>query len=943
MRLFLIILLFLGHICQLYCQDPVHSVINHYDGLSSNTIFNMNFDENGLLYIGHAKGLSRYNSLTFKDYQKSNVFARAVSNIAPYQGRIICQNFSGELFVTQGDSLIHINKIKRKGPYLPIHIVGENLAYISENNLFMTPIASLFHKENTITSYPQLTSKDEPSFMFQNKLVQIKEVDKKITQTTLCELPNTDINYSLIVDKKVYLASKLKYSEIFTCENNKVKPIYTLKKGLFLNDLIRLDNEIWVLTTTGAYCFDLNFNPKYEGKCFFEKYSISCIVKSKDNSYWFGTLGHGVIKVKDIKSESFSSNEIISSYCKLNETSFMIGKENNNVEIHNLLNKKAESVKLSKLNQKVIELATIENGEYTLTSSDKVRLLKGNKVVDEIDLISGTFCNKGIGKILIGHANGIAAYKIENDHLRIDKLAETELAWLQQFAQKKITKIVKIKADYFINSTEKSFLVKQGKLIPLTYENRDIKFKFISSINNKTVLMTGDNTILKYENEKLIYIDKINLDFIKGYIFDNNKAIYFSDNKAYYSNSIYPTQKLNILYQLDKGEDFVDIGTIKDKNVLISNKSINLIDTAKSIEVLHPEIFIHKTFMHDIEVAPPFNFSPDQNNFTIQFEFVNYSNREYDLFYLLNNRKVKINEGERQIRFSALEPGNYNLILEAREKENNSLINTTNLGFIITKPFYKTWWFFSTVLFFAGLLINRIVSARIAKKEASHKKILETQQLENDLNESILTSIRSQMNPHFIFNALNTIQSYIYQNDKEKASFYLNKFSVLTRKILETSAMENISLKQEIEILKSYLDLEKQRFGDSFTFTLDVDKELELEFAKVPTMMLQPFIENSIKHGLLNKLGLKWVKIEFINVQDDIKIIIDDNGIGREKSKVINEKIKNHSSFSTSAINKRIEILNKNRSQKIQLEIIDKFDKNNEATGTKVIIIIPNH
>ncbi|MBQ0116762.1 MAG: histidine kinase, partial [Flavobacterium sp.] len=214
--------------------------------------------------------------------------------------------------------------------------------------------------------------------------------------------------------------------------------------------------------------------------------------------------------------------------------------------------------------------------------------------------------------------------------------------------------------------------------------------------------------------------------------------------------------------------------------------------------------------------------------------------------------------------------------------------------------------------------------------------------LEKDLSKSVLTSIKSQMNPHFFYNALNTIQAFIFTHDNQKANNYLAKFSKLTRMILEMSEKETVSMQEELVTLKLYLDLEKMRFDRDFNYEITVDPAVEVDLISFPPMLIQPYVENSIKHGLLHRDGEKKVSISFDQVEDLLFVSIDDNGIGRARAAALKQiKSQNHESFASQANEKRLEILNKGRSHKISAEIIDKKSKEGIATGTLVVLVLP--
>ena len=250
---------------------------------------------------------------------------------------------------------------------------------------------------------------------------------------------------------------------------------------------------------------------------------------------------------------------------------------------------------------------------------------------------------------------------------------------------------------------------------------------------------------------------------------------------------------------------------------------------------------------------------------------------------------------------------------------------------------------FISILFIIYTLFNRF---KIKKhNEYLETKLLEAQKIivaEKKAYKSELKAFKSQMNPHFFYNALNTVQSYILSNDKKLAISYLSKFSMLTRSILEMTEKEYISVSDEIKTLELYLDIEKARFNEDFEFTIKSKNINDVENIKIPTMFLQPFVENAIKHGLLHKEGIKKLEIIFSIEKGVLSISISDNGIGRKKSGELNAiKNKNHKSFATEAMQNRIDILNKTRSQLIKLEYIDKTNPFNQAAGTTVTLEIP--
>ncbi len=181
-----------------------------------------------------------------------------------------------------------------------------------------------------------------------------------------------------------------------------------------------------------------------------------------------------------------------------------------------------------------------------------------------------------------------------------------------------------------------------------------------------------------------------------------------------------------------------------------------------------------------------------------------------------------------------------------------------------------------------------IVSLSEQAKAEKHLKLRE--QYERELAELKITALRSQMNPHFIFNSLNSIKLYIINNDKQNAVYYLNKFSKLIRKILSSTQTKEISLADEIDTMKLYVGIENIRFENTIDFSMDIDHTLNLDTIKIPSMVLQPFIENAIWHGLASKKEEKELSLQVYREDSNLIIEITDNGIGRANAQEIKRK-----------------------------------------------------
>lgn len=224
------------------------------------------------------------------------------------------------------------------------------------------------------------------------------------------------------------------------------------------------------------------------------------------------------------------------------------------------------------------------------------------------------------------------------------------------------------------------------------------------------------------------------------------------------------------------------------------------------------------------------------------------------------------------------------------------------------------------------------------------KEAEKTFKAEKKAAQSELKALKSQMNPHFIFNALNGIQEQFMYGDKLVANEQMGNFTYLTRQILELSGRTKIPIATEIDLLTKYLELEKMRFDNDFEYQINLNPDIDEDYIQIPPMLIQPFVENSIKHGLLHKKGAKEVILYFEEneIENYIKCTIIDNGIGREKSNEIKLKNSiNHQSFSTNSIDKRLEIWNTKKINPVIYE--DLINDNNEVVGTKVTLLIEIH
>jgi sensor histidine kinase YesM len=237
---------------------------------------------------------------------------------------------------------------------------------------------------------------------------------------------------------------------------------------------------------------------------------------------------------------------------------------------------------------------------------------------------------------------------------------------------------------------------------------------------------------------------------------------------------------------------------------------------------------------------------------------------------------------------------------------------------------------------------TRQVQAQSEQLEKQHIRQLESN-FEQQLAEIQMMALRAQMNPHFIFNCLNSIQLYTTSNDAAKASDYLNRFSQLIRLVLENSRSERVTLANELEALRLYLEMEAMRFKDKLRFSIEVNTDLDTDLIEIPPLLLQPYVENAIWHGLMHKQdgGLVQVKVEPLQ-EDCLRITITDDGIGRAKATQLKSlSATRHKSFGMKVTGERISLINRLYQTHTRVQVHDLTDAEGKAAGTEVVLEIP--
>ncbi len=355
----------------------------------------------------------------------------------------------------------------------------------------------------------------------------------------------------------------------------------------------------------------------------------------------------------------------------------------------------------------------------------------------------------------------------------------------------------------------------------------------------------------------------------------------------------------------------------------------------------------YKKFAGDWNAISYLNLPYDQNHLTFDFIAINFSNPDavkYQWKLEGFDKGWSPVSKNHSILYSNLGAGDYTFLVKACNEDGVWNKEPVKLKFHIGAPVWLQWWFIGLMAILIFGLLFYVFKWRENRIRAKAAEAQQKLQLEKEVVELEQKALRLQMNPHFIFNALNSIQSQIGNDNEQVARYYLAKFSRLMRQILDNSRNTSITLEEEVNTLENYLLIEKFCNGDRFDYGIHVDANIEKDYVKIPPMLLQPFIENAIKHGLKHisdSVQRGMIRVDFKEINGVLECSVSDNGIGRTKAEALNKLSKEtyHKSTALLVTQERLDLLKQDKNIH-SLEIIDLYDKEGNACGTKVIVRI---
>ncbi|MEN9303271.1 MAG: hypothetical protein RL264_1700 [Bacteroidota bacterium] len=967
---FLLHILFVFTTSSLRCQTPVYSIFDDRNGIFDFEQYDLLQDRKGYIWIAGNSGLHRYNAKEFKHFAAINSPSRALTGLRDDSFRRLWMvDFAGNIYY-QKDNILRPFKQwnPRNSKTFPIvEIDKKHLWIVTEEGVNRFENAPSLAKIKHLKTYNIPTSR--VTCIYQNQLYvagenEIYTIDKKATRIAIDGQHKPQFlkawSSFFIVKNQLHLYVRDENS-IYKLEKDRFVKIKEFEQ---LGDFIALkvvDNTPWILTRNGLIRLDENFEIQEN---LFEGFACSDLLKDNQGNYWLSTLNKGVIFFTDLNARYYNLNQPtgFNTFVKW-KNGLYVGTNDGRISV---LGKNSLAISYQSKTFKEISFLSVNPWTKELYFGEMELMKSTERRLESL----GT--NPSIKQMVFIHPNAALIADPGGLYVSVFNTEKDVVSLVPEFLKPHLSK-TKIQFKnfshyYLIYNRTPRFSIWKNQLFAATknglvalnkFEKRNVCYQgkpiFVTDFEltkNAMYCATSNHGLLSWNGaiwEKVN--DKIGVNqynYIQQVCANENKVWFATDNGIIQMDL---STKKHLLFDASNGllsTRIADLFLEKNALYVSTNQGVLKLPLYKTKQqVCNPPFLLSQLFVNGQEKNLKNLDFIESNPGTVTFKF--------DVLWFANpNRlhiKYKLDDEE---EWSELAAGNFQFTLNKIYPEQHQLFVrlVDNLsGRTIAKKkvdFYVKPTLFQRPLFqfcFFGVLVIAVVALVLFYLRTIKRKnlqLLEKERLQRQLKQSMLSAIKAQMNPHFIFNALNTIQSYILTNDRMNANFYLGKFSDLMRKILTMSNQETITIEEELAAMRLYLELENMRLNKELNIQLETDDAIEIMHKQIPSMIVQPYIENAIKHGLLHKVENKELKIIFKELTNDILLVeITDNGIGRKASQKIKERSNKHYvSFSTEANKKRLELLNEQTKNDISIQIID-LEEFGQSSGTKVILKIP--
>lgn len=938
-------------------QDPYFINYSINEGFPTSTIYSSIQDEKGYLWFTTDVGIVKYDSHKFelfntdKGLSDNEVFKMK----RDYKGRywLLTLNgkpsfiYNGKIYNDSNSTLL--KKASGSSIIVDIYEDKEHNIYLSYRNgqySIIKPNDEVVVKNSNMLSFNGIWKHNDNLFFVcgngiydalkkENVFFPVKQSTYKIYHSKFGEYIS-DFNSLYKID----------------ANNTLNKTIELPNKTEILNVFIENNAKIWVCTRNGLFLIEDNLFKKV----FFEDYTISSIIVDFEGGYWVSTLKNGLLYVPSFAVFSDKMGTKSSDQLKLNcisinnKNEIWVGGDNNNYFIKKNGSDFIKNTSSNSSRQDLISnIRFYDNETYVIGKLGVIKVdAEGKKTAFQFSANDILIHNK---QFYIGYTY---TYKVPFDITLNSKVISSQI-----FLNKRANVLsngknnsVWIGTNYGLYQyTKKDSISYLGKK-NLAFQT-SIEDLYYDEHSETLFVATASKGIITYRNNQII--QTINLESglnsntcnsIKKiaenyYLVGTNNGL----NAIKFKNNIVETQNLNSVIGLKNNKindiDFLDnIVYLATDNGLLSFNLKNIVS-----KKTNPKCFILNLKNQNTIVSNNYIFPYYKSDISIEFNGISYINQgNLTYYYKLNGQKDDWSSSkETQINYNSLAPKKYIFSVYAVDGFGNKS-TIESITFEISPPFWQKSWFILVSFIIIALLLYTFIKFWLKKQQhrfdqekAKIQMERDKANLEKQMIELEQKSLRLQMNPHFIFNALNTIKGYYSEGDSINASSYISKFSKLLRMLLENTE-QSIALSKEIEMLDIYINLTKIRYKNKFEYQLIVDENLNTNEILIPTLLLQPIVENAIIHGLSpkNKKGL--LTVSFLKKNNQLECIVEDDGIGRIASNEI-QKNKEYQSKALEITKERLELFNNNVG-KSSIKIID-LTTNGIPSGTKVIITIP--
>jgi sensor histidine kinase YesM len=943
-----------------FAQQPVSIHLTEKDGLPDNEFYNVLEDSKGYIWLAADKGLFRFDGTTYKKFQHTDQIGLSVFQLYEDENDVIWYiNLSNQVFYIKDEKITLFSRYSSefKGNLPNVRIINNQLILANYLKIIIINIETkkiVYKEDYNGFLYVEPTIYNNALYYgvgsnliklglidFKKKVIPFESVDPRIIQNSTNSLIGKDLIF-FVSDKKGF-----SFYSTNTNFKSKVKKLkYNLPASRIVNSKV-IDNKIWYCTKKGVFICEFKNGNLVLNRHLFSNQFVTDIVKDKHANYWFTTVNNNVFIVPNIEINKIPIpliNDKIKHTKKGKENELLLSTINSILYKYTFPSEKIQSYSF-KHTSNIFFTSTLNNKYVVYTDLGKYKLndkLKTIKILPPISSIKD-----------LQNLNSNLTMSAHSSEIRIENTLN------KKYIYKKKTRGYKVFYDtindlrYFATIDGLLVLNKNLKEEEIVYKNKPIYINSIAQTNDGVLWCSSfKNGLFAIKKNKVVY----HYTESEGLLSNTNRFIKAKKNNLWIAGDKgiqYFDRKENVFKNLTKNEGIVSYNynglEIIDDNVFVSNPEQLIYFNEKNVFKTYntPEVFFTDVNIGNKkqELKAAYTFKEEEARVSISYSAIGFKTNtsgqfEYRLLGL-NNRWISTKNGETNVKYNNLLEGNYTF--QIRNINTNITASITkDISFIVTKPFWLKLWFYIVLSFFLLTIISVFYNRKIRFKEKEKNKQLEELNVSNKLINLKLESLRSQMNPHFVFNALNSIQDYIVNNQKNLAADYLGKFADLIRMYLDQSSKKEITLSEEIDTLSSYLELEKLRFEEKLSYTITIQKNILVDDIYIPTALIQPYVENALKHGLLHKKTSGNLSIEFsINPKKNkLVIVIIDNGVGRIRSAAIKQRqLRKHKSFATKATSKRLELLNYSKKRKIEL-LIEDLDTNLFNVGTKVTIQI---